>query len=128
MEFAHEKTEGMVVSRFPATIQAAEGCLHFGDATLPLREHVNVLGVEVKREMRFDRHLKNVAPQASLHISALLRVVGYLNAKGVIVIYKAKKRPYLEYAALTWMSSAPSHLRRLDVVEQRAMRLVQGRG
>lgn len=44
-----------------------------------------------------------------------------------MVLCKAKIKLYLKYAPLTCLSSALSHLRRLDAVERGAMRLVQVR-
>ena len=41
-------------------------------------------------------------------------------------MYKTQIRPYLEYAALIWMSSVASYLRKLEKVERHAMRLVDG--
>lgn len=117
----------MIISRSLDAAQGAEGRLHFYDVTLPLQEHVSILGVEVDREMRFGHHLNNIAHQAPLRVSVLRRVARYIDATGVFVHFEVQIRHYLEYAALTWMSSAPSHLHRLETVEQRPMRLVQGR-
>ena len=126
VNFAPEKTQAMVISRSPAAAQAVEGWVRFGAAILPLQEHIKILGVDVDSEMRFSRHLRNVAHQASLRVSALRRVAKFLDEKGLLTLYKAQVRPYLEYATLTWMSSASTHLQRLDAVERRAMRLVRG--
>ena len=117
----------MVISRSPAATLAIEGQLLFGDTPLPLQKQVKILGVDVDQSMRFDQHLKKVAHQASLRVTALRRVAKFLDAKGLLLLYKAQIRPYLEYATLTWMSAAPIHLQRLDAVERRAMRLIEGR-
>lgn len=69
--------------------------MHFGDATLPLQDHDKSFRKELDREMRFDQYLKNIGHQSSLQVSALLRVVGYLDAKGVMVLCKPQIRPYL---------------------------------
>ena len=126
VDFAPEKTQAMVISRSPAASQAVEGRLHFGDAVLPLQDHVKILGVDMDCALRFDRHLRNVAHQASLRVTALRRVAKFLDERGLQTLYKAQVRPYLEYATLTWMSSAPTHLQRLEAVERRAKRLLEG--
>ncbi|MPC57823.1 hypothetical protein E2C01_051811 [Portunus trituberculatus] len=56
----------MVVSRSMAASQVIEGRVTFGTVTLPLQEHIRILGVDLDRRLRFDRHLKHVAHQASL--------------------------------------------------------------
>ena len=59
----------MIVFRFRAASCEMEGRVRFGDATLPLQDHVKILGVNVDREPRFDLHLQTVARQASLRVS-----------------------------------------------------------
>ncbi|KAG0721805.1 putative RNA-directed DNA polymerase from transposon X-element [Chionoecetes opilio] len=122
--FAPEKTQAMVVSRSPAAGPAVEGRLRFGGVPLPLQEAVKVLGVEVDRELRFNGHIKHIAKKASHMVSALRRVASFLDRGGKLLLYKAQIRPYLELAALSWMSCAASHTRRLHSIQRRALQLV----
>ncbi|KAG0726364.1 hypothetical protein GWK47_036769 [Chionoecetes opilio] len=124
VNFAPEKTQAMVVSRSPAAGPAVEGRLRFGGVPLPLQEAVKVLEVEVDRELRFDGHIKHIAKKASHRVSALRRVARFLDRGGKLLLYKAQIRPYLEYAALSWMSCAASHTWRLDSIQRRALQLV----
>ncbi|KAK3865356.1 hypothetical protein Pcinc_029030 [Petrolisthes cinctipes] len=100
----------MVVSRSPAASQAVEGKLKFGSITRPLQDHVKILGVTFDVVLRFDKHIHHIAHQASLRVSALRRVAGFLDKRGLMTLYKAQVRPHLEYGALMWMSSATTHL------------------
>lgn len=111
----------MISSRSPAAVKAAERRLYFDDVTLPLHDYVKILRLALDLEMLLDRHLKNVAYLVFLHVSVLRRLAGYLDTMGVIFPYTAHIRPYQEYAALRWMSSVPSHMWRLDTMEQRQL-------
>ena len=71
---SHEKTQEMIVSRSCVASCEVEGRVRFGDATLPLQDHIKILEVNVDRELRFDLHLQTVARQASHRVSALCRV------------------------------------------------------
>ncbi|KAG0707639.1 hypothetical protein GWK47_024156 [Chionoecetes opilio] len=63
--------------------------------------------------------------KALYRVSALRRVASSLGqGREMLLLYKAQIRPYLEYAALSWMSCAASHTRRLDSIQRRALRLV----
>ncbi|XP_050733849.1 uncharacterized protein LOC127007175 [Eriocheir sinensis] len=86
----------MVISRSPAATQAVEGRVMFGSVTLPLQDYVRILGVDLDRGLRFDRHLKHAAHQASLRVSALRRVANFLDKRGIMLLYKAQVRPYLD--------------------------------
>ncbi|KAG0726172.1 hypothetical protein GWK47_004435 [Chionoecetes opilio] len=76
------------------------------------------------RELRFDGHIKHIAKKASHRVSALRRVASFLDRGRKLLLYKAQIWPYLEYAALSWMSCAASNTRRLDSIQRRALRLV----
>ena len=123
--FAPEKTQAMVISRSPAASQAIAGKLLFGGVSLPLQDHIKILGVTADQGLRYDRHVSAVASQASQRVSALRRMANTLDPRGVLTLYKAQIRPLLEYGALTFMSSAATHMRRLDAVQRRALRLVE---
>ncbi|KAK3888774.1 hypothetical protein Pcinc_007191 [Petrolisthes cinctipes] len=82
----------MVVSRSPAASPAVEGKVKFGSVTLPLQDHVKILGVTFDAELRFDKHIHHIAHQASLRVSALRRVAGFLDNRGLMTLYKAQLR------------------------------------
>ncbi|XP_063876074.1 uncharacterized protein LOC135109024 isoform X3 [Scylla paramamosain] len=75
-------------------------------------------------ELRYDTHIMSVARQTSRRVSALRRVTGSLDSRGILTLYKAQIRPCMKCGALTCMSSAPTHTRRLDAVQRRALRLL----
>ena len=87
--FAPEKTQAIVISRSPAASLAVPGCLCFGGKIL-LQENIKMLGVTMDCCMRFDRHVTAVAQQASLHVSALCRMAGSLDSRGILTLYKAQ--------------------------------------
>lgn len=128
VSFAPEKTQAMVISRSPGASQAVSGLLLFSHKILPLQDHIKVLGLTVDHCLRFDHHVEAVARQASQRVSTLRRMAGTLEPRGILTLYKAQIRPYLEYGALSWMSSAATHMQRLDAVQRRALRLVEPQG
>ncbi|XP_045121812.1 uncharacterized protein LOC123510597 [Portunus trituberculatus] len=95
-----------------------------GGNSISLQDSVNILGVEVDSRLLFDRHLVDVAQKASQKVTLLRRLRHLLDADGLLTLYKAQVRPIMEYAPLTWMSSARSHLTLLDKVQRRAERLI----
>ncbi|MPC54568.1 hypothetical protein E2C01_048489 [Portunus trituberculatus] len=54
------------------------------------------------------------------------RLLHLLNAQGLLTLYKVRVRPIMEYALVTWISSAHCHLNMLDKVQRRAERLIRG--
>ena len=96
------------------------------DATPSLQNSINILSVEVDLQLRFDRHLENVAQNASQKVTMLRRMKHLLHADGLLTLYKAQVSPVMGYAPLTWMSSVCCHLNLLDKVQRREKRLISG--
>ena len=126
VQFAPDKTQAMVVSRSPWDASEMRGRLMMGANIIPLQESVDILGVEFDSRLLYDRHLETVARQASQKVTLLRRLRHLLDADGLLTLYKAQVRPIMEYAPLTWMSSARCHLNLLDKVQRRAERLISG--
>ncbi|XP_063854308.1 uncharacterized protein LOC135096605 [Scylla paramamosain] len=123
VNFAPEKTQAMVISWSPGTSHAVSGQLRFGGKSLPLQEYIKILGVSVDRGLRFDHHIAVVARQTSLRVSALGRMTNTLDPRGILTLYRTQIRPCMEYGALSWMSSATTHMQRLEAVQRRALHL-----
>ena len=124
VKFAPDKTQAMVISRSRDDAEQLRGRLKLGGDTIQLQESVDILGVEVDSRLRFDGHLKKVASKASKKVTLLRRLSHLLSPDGLLTLYKAQVRPIMEYAPLTWMSSAQCHLSLLDKVQRRAERLI----
>ena len=109
-----------------------EGQLRFEGVRLPLQNNIKILGITIDRELRFDQHITTAARQISQHVSALRRMAGSLDSRGIMTLYRAQIRPCMKYGALIWTFGAAAHTRRLDAVEtsetcsqRRALRLLE---
>lgn len=128
VSFAPEKTRAMVISRSPDASRAVSGQLRLGGKSLPLQAHVKILSLSVERGLRLHLHVRAVTRQASLRVFALRGMAASLGPRGILALYKAQARSYLELGALSWMSRCATHMHRLDAVQQRAVRLVRVNG
>ena len=124
VNFAPEKTQAMVISRSPTAATSMAQLLKMGNKPLPLLDNISILGVNFDKELRFDDHIREICQIASQKVSTLRRMACSLDAKGLLTLYNAQVRPYLEYSALSWLSSAPSHLSKLEKIQRRAINLV----
>lgn len=124
VKFAAEKTQAMVISRSPRDLNEIRGKLKFNSKNLEIDSNLNILGVTFDSRLSFECHVKEIAHKASLKVSALRRMKHFLDAKGMLTLYKAQVRSSLEYAPLAWMSCSRSHLLLLDKVQLRVERLI----
>ena len=65
------------------------GHVRFGDAKLPLQDHIKILGMNMDKELHFDLHLQTITRQALLRGTALRKVATLLNRRGTLMLYKA---------------------------------------
>ncbi len=82
----------MVASRSPAVAQVVEGQLQFEGVCLSLQKNIKILGVTIDHQLRFQQHIEAVARQASRRVSALRRVAGNLDSRGILTLYKSQIR------------------------------------
>ena len=54
----------MIVSRSHVAFFEVEEHVRFGIVTMPLQDHIKILGVNVERELCFNLHLQTVTRQA----------------------------------------------------------------
>ena len=126
VKFALDKTQAMVVTRIYVDERELHGRLRMAGNTIPLQDSVSILGMEVDSRLLCEHHLEEGVRKASQKVTLLRRLSHLLNADGLLTLYKAQVRHIMEYAPLTWMSSAHCHLNLLDKVQKRAERLISG--
>ena len=126
VRFAPDKTQAIVISLSQEDTRQLQGRLRLGHDIIPLQDSVDILGVELDSQLRFDRHIENVTRKASQKVTLLRRLNHLLIPDGLLTLYKAQVRPIMEYAPFIWMFSARFHLDLLDQVQRRAERLICG--
>jgi len=114
----------MVISRSTEASSCINGKVIFGKSVLQMINSISILGVSFDYCLRFDEHLKEIAKKASTRVTLLRRTKHFLDARGLQVLDNAQVRPFLEYAALSWMSASMTHLDLLDKVQRRAYHLI----
>ena len=87
-------------------------------------DEIKLLGVLIDQQLTFAPQLRAMALKARQRTGFSRRASRYLDPKGNSMVYQALIRPCLEYAHLTWMGAAPSHLEHLDAVQRAAAHLI----
>ena len=59
-------------------------------------------------------------------LGPLLNKKSDLSVRNVVLLYKQLIRPLMNYASLAWRSVARSHVRRLQVLQSKCLRLATG--
>lgn len=65
-------------------------------------------------------------PSAGSHVASLLCQRSELSLKAKILIYMTFLRPILTYGALVWSSMTNSHLKKVEVLQNRTLQMITG--
>lgn len=99
----------------------------FGDP-LQLQDSAKYLGIELDRKLTFRTHLITVAKRALQRTLALYPMLKspVLSMDTRLHIYYMMIRPVLTYAAPAWRHAAPTYIKRLQIVQNRAAKIISG--
>jgi hypothetical protein len=96
--------------------------LSLEQTSLPLNDHLEVLGVKVGQSLSWRNHLLSLVSSAARKLGALFRVSRFFPASQLLKIYKANIRPCIEYCSHIWGGSTSVWI--LERVDRRARRLI----
>ena len=120
VRFAPHKTQLMLITR-----SATEMHLNFNGKVICTQNEIEILGVTYDSKLQYKTHIENVARKASAKLTSMRRMSWLLNKKGKEVLYKAQVRSAMEYSMLAWGGAANIHLKLLDKVQRRAIRMIE---
>ena len=120
--FEPTKSQCLTLTRHRADWQIP--ALLFAGVPVPEVEEIKLLGILIDQQLTFAPQLRAMALKARQRAGFTRRASRYLDGKGNSMVYKAFTRPCLEYAHLTWMGAAASHLETLDAVQASAVKLI----
>ena len=88
-------------------------------------ECLRLLGVVFDRGLNFRQHLRSVSIRANQRLGFLRRASSILDSRSRQSVYNGFVRPLMEYCPLVWMGSASSNLARLDLIQHRALKMIE---
>lgn len=122
VRFEPAKSQRLVLSNHRKRLPTPD--ISFGNTPVPEAEQLKLLGVTFDSSLSFRQHIHNMAVRGNQRLSFLRRAAKVLDYEGRLTTYKGFVRPVLEYAPLVWMSATDTHLKRLDRVQKKAMRII----
>ena len=86
------------------------------------------LGVIVDSELTFEEHISEKLRKANCIVGLIRRSFSFLDSGTFMKIYTAFVRPHLEYAQAVWAPYMRKYINRIENVQMRATKLVDGMG
>jgi hypothetical protein len=92
-------------------------------------ETTRYLGVTLDKRLTWSSHINQVTKKTSQRmgmLGPLLNRKSDLSVRNGVLLYKQLIRPMMDYACPAWRSAARSHVRRLQVLQSKCLRLAAG--
>ena len=83
-----------------------------------------ILGVIIDNKLRFKSLVKNLCKKASQKVSALSRLINYLNDSKMKMIFNALLKSQFSYYPLVWMFYSRQTDNMINKIHERALRIV----
>ena len=103
--------------------------VHLGGTPIIFKTVVKFLGMLLDRKFTFNAHIKDLITRCErdLNLMRVLRGTDYGSDKNsLLLIYKSLIRPKIDYGAQIYQCAAPSVLKQLDVIQNKALRTALG--
>ena len=84
--------------------------LNFNNLTIKSSQEVELLGIKIDNNLKFNNHIKSICRKACQKLSVLLKISSNLSIKQTKLLYKSMIKPQFNYCPLVWMfCSRPSN-------------------
>lgn len=101
--------------------------LNFGNIQVPIKTSVVYLGVILDKKLNFAEHIKSTCEKAIAAGRSLHSMMGRSSAlsyKNKNRLYKCVIRPIMTYAAPVWHKAARSHLKKLQIIQNKNLKII----
>ena len=125
-----KKTKYMIVSPSQKRIESGNYHLKIGDMAIErvgnnyCEKNVKFLGITLDEHLSFKDHINGINTKIARVLFALKQAKNILSTSSLVMLYKALVMPYLTYGIHTWGTASPSILKRTNVLQKKAIRII----
>ena len=76
-------------------------------------------------KLKFDQHIAEISKKATGVLASIKRTLTYIDRNVFVGLYKSLVRPLLETSVSVWNPYMVKHIKQLEAVQRRAMKLVR---
>ena len=120
--FEPKKTHSMVISKKEKRAFDPTGIVMGGREVKQVQE-MKLVGFTFDAKLNWSAMVKGLAKKARTRVDAIRRMARSLDSKNMLTMYSAFVRPILEYGNTLFMGAKPTHLSKLDRVQQTMERI-----
>jgi hypothetical protein len=116
----------LIVFKVPARKVPSDFEVRLGDINIKRSPSVKLLGVTLDQHLTFGAHMDNISKKCQGVLGALSRASPFLSKELRRLAYVALVRSHLEYCSAVFASASHTQLKKLDVIQRIASRIITG--
>ena len=103
-----------------------QSLIHIDNFQIPQVISVKFLGVHLDQHLTWNIHIAQLASKISKNVGILSRIAYLLPNHLRLNLYHSLVHPYLSYCNMVWASNYVTRLKRLIIIQKRAVRIISG--
>ena len=118
------KFQLMFLSR---NVDTTDCILRMDDINIKASNSINILGVKLDKDLKFQLQINEICSQSGKQINALKRIRHYLDKSCRMTIYNSYINSNFNYCSVVWMFTNKCNKDKLEKTNKRALRFVSGK-
>ena len=98
--------------------------LLYDDTCIGNDKSLKYIGVELDQELNFLPHLTKIENKLSQNVGIITKLKHYLFNSALLMLYYSIVYPHILYGIILWGSTCTSHLKKLQLLQNKAMRAI----
>jgi hypothetical protein len=98
--------------------------INIGGENVEQAQSIKILGVNLDEQLNFSYHISEICKRVSKQVGILYRLRNLIPPSAKLHLYKSAIMPHLTYCHLVWHFSRASDRRKLERLQERALRAV----
>ena len=105
-----------------------DSTIMIGNTKIQASSSIDILGVEIDKQLNFKGHIDEICCQTGKQINALKRIKHHLQKDSKTTIYNSYINCNFNYCSVIWMFANKSTIDKLECTNKRALRFVTNKG
>ena len=98
--------------------------VNIGSEIIKRVQHTKFLGLIIDDQLQWAAHIKHVKSKLSSSLYAIRTAKHILSISQLKTLYYSMVHPYLEYGLLLWGAAHRTHLKPLEIIQRKSIRLI----
>ena len=100
--------------------------INFDNSIIALQDGVKYLGITIDSGLKFNWHIKTLESKLARSIGVISKLKQVLPASALRTLYYSMIHPHLRYGVVIWGSTFKTHLGKLWILQNKALRIIAG--